>query len=219
MPRAALAALFVALAVGLPAEAAAPPNRQQVRFNPADQAAARAALLRLGDLGTTGWSGGRVKPDVPTTVKCPRYAPKQTDLVLTGAAESDFHHTGIEIRSVAQVLKTRSMVALDWRRSVTDPRAMACMRHLLTTGLKPGQRLVSFRKIAFPRLGKYSAAFRMLIEVGAQGQRALVLADEVLIGRGRTELTLAVAAPAVVKATISRAEVHLARLLLARVRA
>jgi hypothetical protein len=219
MPRAAFVVLFVALVAGLPAEAAAPPNRQQVRFNQADQAAARAALLRRADLGPTGWTGGRVKPDVPTTVDCPGYEPRQTDLVLTGAAQADFHHTGIEIRSVAQVLKTRSMVARDWRRSIADPRAMPCMRHLLAKGLKRGQRLVSFRKLAFPRLARYSAAYRMLIEVRAQGQRVLVFADEVLMRRSRTELTLAVAAPAAVKASISRAEVRLARRLVARVRA
>jgi hypothetical protein len=219
MPRASLAALFVALAAGLPAEAAAPPNREQVRFDPADQAAARAALLRRADLGATGWTGGRVKPDPPTTIDCPGYEPKQTDLVLTGAAQADFHHTGIEIRSVVQVLRTRSMVARDWSRSVVDPRAMACMRHLLATELKPGQRLVSFRRLAFPRLAAYSAAYRMLIEVRAQGQRVLVLADEVLIGRNRTELTLALAAPAALKASISQAEIRLARRLLSRVRA
>jgi len=37
------------------------PNREQVHLNPADQAAARAAILRRGDLGS-GWTGGARKP-------------------------------------------------------------------------------------------------------------------------------------------------------------
>jgi hypothetical protein len=221
MTRTALAAVFVALFIGLSAGAAAsaPPNRAQIRFNPADQAAARAAVLRRADLGSAGWTGGTVKPDLSSTMSCPGYKPKQSDLVLTGAAEADFHHAGIEVQSIAQVLKTQSMVARDWKRTVVDPRGFTCLRHMLTKQLTSNERLVSFRKLAFPRLARYTAAYRLLIAVQAQGQRVLVMVDVVVVGRGRTELTLTVAAPAAAHASISRAEVRLARGLLARVRA
>ena len=159
------------LVVGLPtgATASAPPNRPQIRFNPADRAAARAAVLRRVDLGSAGWTGGTVKPNLSSTLSCPGYKPKQSDLVLTGAAEADFHHAGIEIRSIAQVLKTRSMVARDWKRTVVDPRAFACLRRMLSKQLTANERLVSFRKLAFPRLAQYAGAYRLLIASGRRG--------------------------------------------------
>jgi len=66
MTRAVLAAVTVIL-FGLVTAAAAepasaPPSKQQIRFTAADQAAARAAVLRLTDLGSSGWQGGRLKP-------------------------------------------------------------------------------------------------------------------------------------------------------------
>jgi hypothetical protein len=219
MPRTALAALVVALVVGLPAASAGRPNKEQVRFNPADQSAARAAVLRRADLGSSAWAGGTVKPDVAQTMSCPGYAAKQSDLVLTGAAETDFRHSGIQLESLAQVLKTRSMVARDWQRTVVDPRGIACLRHMLTKALKSNERLASFRKLAFPRLARYAAAYRALIAVRTHGQRVLVAVDEVLVGSRRTELTLSVAVPAAARASISRLEVQLARALVARVRA
>ncbi len=225
MPRIVLAAVFLATTVGLTPGAgvsalgSAPPNREQIRFNPADQAAARAAVLRRVDLGSAGWVGGATKPDLSSTMSCSGYEPRQSDLVLTGAAEADFRRTGLDVRSVAQVLKTRSMVARDWRRTVVDPRALACLRHTVATQLRANQRLVSFRKIAFPRLARYAAAYRALIAVRAQGRSLLVAVDVVVVGRSRTELTLTVAVPDASRASISRAEVRLARLLLARARA
>jgi hypothetical protein len=225
MARIAIAAVLAAAAVGLAAGVAASApssaasDRPRIRFNPVDQAAARAAVLRRADFGTTGWTGGAVKPDVSSTLSCPGYTPKQSDLVVTGAAEAHFRHTGLQLQSIAQVMKTRSMVARDWKRSIVDPRAFGCIRHMLTKGLLSNERLVSFRRVAFPRLATYTAAFRALIAVRANGQRVLVLADVVVFGRSRTELTLTVAAPASVRSSISRAEVRIARGLLARVRA
>jgi hypothetical protein len=213
---AVLAVLGTVLATG--AAASSPPNREQVRYNPADQAAARAAILRRGDLGS-GWSGGARKPDPPSVINCPGYEPKQTDLVLTGAAEAIFQHGGLLLQSDAQVLKTRAMVAKDWKRSVTDPRALPCLRYIFTKQFPSNWRLVSFRRIAFPRLAKYAAAYRMLIRVRAQGQSLRILLDQVFVGRSRTELTLTASAPAAARATISAAEVRAARILVARVRA
>ena len=223
MKRAVLATLTAA-ALGLVAAtaaepASAPPSKEQVRFTRADQAAAKAAVLRVRDLGSSGWSGGPVTPDLNSGPSCAGYAPKQSDLVVTGAAETAWHRTGLELRSVAQVLKTRAMVARDWQRTVADPRAVTCLRGAVTKGLTSSERLVSFKRLAFPRLATYGTAYRALIDVSAQGAHARMLADLVLVGRGRTELTLMIAAPAGAAATIAAADARLARALLVRVRA
>ena len=222
--RAALAALVVVVVVGLvaataAAPASAPPSKEQVHFTAADQSAARGAVLRLRDLGSSGWRGGRVKPDLTSGLGCRGYVPKQADLVLTGVAETAWGRTGLQVRSVAQVLRTRAMVARDWERTVADPRAAACLRGAITKGMTSSERLVSFRRLAFPRLATYAVAYRALIDVSVQGTHARVLADLVLVGKSRTELTLMLAAPAAAGASIAAADVRLARGLLARVRA
>lgn len=219
MPRTLFAAVLAfALVPTALAFASSPPNKEQVRFNPADQAAARAAVLRKTDLGS-GWGGGRTKPDTSAKMSCPGYEPKQSDLVLTGAAETVWGRSGIQLQSLAQVLKTPAMVARDWQRTVVDPRAIACLRTTLAKGLTSRERLVSFKRAAFPRLARYSRLYRAVIEVRAQGQKVRVLADFVLVGRRRTELTLSVAAPDAIRASVSRSEVKWARTMLARARA
>jgi hypothetical protein len=217
MPRTLLAAVLAVALVPV-ATASSPPNKEQIRFNPADQAAARATVVRKADLGF-GWGGGRTKPDLSSKMSCPGYEPKQSDLVLTGAAETIYGRSGLQVESIAQVLKTPAMVARDWQRTVVAPRAVGCLRHILRQGLTSRERLVSFRRVAFPHLARYTRLFRAVIEVRAQGQKVRVLADFVLVGRGRTELTLTVTAPAAVRASVSRLEVMLARAMLSRARA
>jgi hypothetical protein len=176
-------------------------------------------VLHRADLGSAGWTGGAKKPDLTSTMSCPGYTPRQSDLVVTGAAEADYHHSGLELQSAAQVLRTRTMVALDWRRTVTAPKAFSCVRTTLARSLPAGQRLVSFKKQPFPRLAQYTAAYRALIDVSAGGQQVLVVADIVLVGRSRTELSLSVEAPATARSSLPAAELRLAKALLARARA
>jgi len=223
MRRLAFAALFAALVAGVMSAVASSashstPNRERVRLNSADQAAARAAVLRRGDLGS-GWTGGARKAPAPSTVTCPGYQPKQSDLVRTGAAEARFQHTGLVLQTDAQVLKTRTMVARDWQRSVADPRSVNCLRHMLSKQLPSNERLVSFGRRAFPRLAKDSSAYRQVVRVDGQGQKVLVVVDLVVVGRSRTELTLTMSAPAAARSSLPAAEVRVARALLARVSA
>jgi hypothetical protein len=194
-------------------------GKEQIRLNAADQVAARAVLIRRADLGSSGWLGGRVKPDLSAGPTCPNYHPKRSDLVITGAAKAAFRRSGLEFDSAAEVLKTRRMVSLDWQRSVVAPDAVPCLRKTLINGLGSSAKLVSFRKLPFPRVSTYIAFFRGVIAVQAQGQTVRVLADTVVIGRSRTEITLSVAGPAAAKRAISAAERRLARVLVSRARA
>ena len=221
MQRAALASVFAAVALGLtPGAMAGSADRARVSFTPADLAAARAAVVHRADLGgAAGWTGGNRKPDLSSTMQCSGYAPKQSDLVVTGAAQSVYQHAGLQLQSVAQVMRTRAMVAHDWSRTVADPRAFACFRTMLARTLPTGERLVSFAHLAFPHLSPYTAAYRAVIEVSAGGQQAQVVADVVVIGRSRTELTLSLEAPAAARTGLVAAETRLARALLHRVRA
>jgi hypothetical protein len=195
-------------------------DKQQIRFNAADQAAARAATMRSSDLDA-GWTGGTRKPDLSPGPSCANFNPKRSDLVLTGAAATDYSAPS-DIRSVStevQVLKTARMVALDWRRTVLAPGLLSCLRSFITKGMPPGTTVVSVAKLSFPHVAQYSAAFRVVLDVTASGQTVRIVIDEILIGARRTEITLSSLDFAAHASGALAAETVWARKLAARIRA
>jgi hypothetical protein len=195
-------------------------GREQIRFNAADQAAARGTVLRRSDLGSgSGWTGGRIKPDLSPGPTCPNYHPKQSDLVLTGAAESTFRNGPLAFDSQVQVLQTKRMVSLDWRRELLAPGAIPCLRRHLGKNLGSSAKVLSFVKAPFPRLARYTAAFRARVDVAVLGKTAHLIVDSVLIGRSRTEISLTTVAPAAARSAVAAAERRLARRIVGRARA
>jgi hypothetical protein len=195
-------------------------NRQKIRFNAADHAAARAAVLRRSDLGSgADWKGGAKKPDLTKTEPCPNYNPKQSDLVLTGIAETQFTQGILAFDSEVQVLETPRMVRLDWRRSVLAPGVLPCLRSTTTKSLPAGATVVSIERLPFPHVARYTAAFRLITDVHAPSGTVRLFVDLVLFGGGRTESSLTATAPYSTRVPVKAAEVRLATILAARVRA
>jgi hypothetical protein len=218
--RLVLLVLGAFLASAAVAAAGSDPGQEQVHLVAADQAAARAAVLRPADLGS-GWTGGAKKPSLSSKPPCTNWQPKQSDLVLTGAAESDFKHPGLEIDSGAQVLRTAEMVHLDWQRTAVAPELVPCLRSYLQTQSTSDAKVVSVHRLAFPRVAPadYTAAYRVEIHVQASGTTVPVYSDVILVGRGRTEIDLTVTAPAGAASAVGAAERKLAGLLAQRARA
>jgi hypothetical protein len=211
---AVVAAVLLAALVVCGAAAA---DKEKVQIVAADQALAKNALVRLGDLGNpVGWSGGQAPATPPTSFKCGSYVAKQSDLVLTGNAAARWRHSGLEIDSEAQVLRSSGMVSLDWQRTVTHAGVVDCLRQRFKAGLPKGQKLVSFDAVTFPKIGQHSAAFRGLIDVATGAKTVRVLVDVVVVGAGRVELTLITTAPYSARAPVQTAEMRLAQLLAAR---
>ena len=194
-------------------------GKQQIKLNKRDQAAARAVVIRRIDLGSSGWQGGAVKPDLSASPNCPNFHPKVSDLVVTGAAQTAFQRSSLEFGSVAEVLQTRRMVRLDWRRSVVPRAAVPCLRRTLANGLPAAARIVSFARVPFPHVGTRSARFRGVIRIDVFGRTTRLVTDIVITFRSRTEITLNAAGPSSAARSISAAEVRLARALVSRVRA
>jgi hypothetical protein len=192
-------------------------DKEQVRLTKADMAKARAIALRISDIGGAGrgWTGAAKKPDPPSSLDCGTYSPKQSDLVLTGQAETDYAVSGLEFDNQVEILKTARMVKLDWQRSVGSPELLPCLRRLFAKNLPASEKLISFSRIGFPKIGTYSAAYRAIIDVGATS-KTRVMIDFALVGIDRTEITLITTAPYAVAKQVSLAEVQLARALIAR---
>ena len=71
------------------------------------------------------------------------------------------------------------------------------LRTILAKGLPANERIVSVTRVKIPKLVMYSAEIRVVIDVHSKTapKDVLVLLDEVLVGRNRTEITLSTAAP------------------------
>ncbi len=212
-------ALLVGLATAV-AAGAGNGERPKIRYNAADQAAAKAAVVRRADLGTGGWRGGATKPDLSPAPTCANYHPKQSDLVLTGAAETTWTSGAqVYLDSETQVLRSARMVLLDWQRTFKAPGALQCFRRVLAKALGPQAKLVSFKRVSFPRIARYAARFRLVLDEKAGGRKLRYVGDVVVVGRSRTEITLTTIALASKQAAVSAASLRLARTLLGRARA
>jgi hypothetical protein len=194
-------------------QAALAADKQPIRFNAADQAAAKAVTLKAADLHPI-WKGGAKKPDLTPEDDC---SYKRSDLVLTGAAKSEFKMQGASITSESNVLQTPAMVAAEWRRSVGSSSYMACARKVVMESDEPNVKFVSFKKLSFPKLAQYSTRYRMVADYGDAGSSVRVLVDLVVLGHGRTEISLILSVPYANRASADLAERQLAKVLISRI--
>jgi hypothetical protein len=203
---AAVVALTAAAAVF-----AAPPDKETVARTKAGDARATALGVHKGDL-PAGWTGGKAKPNITGDLGCSTYRPKQSDLVLTGAAATHWQKHGVALYAQVQILRTPKMVKLDWQRTVVDPRVLPCIRK----GLATRTTVVSFGRVAFPHLAHYSIALRAVLKVAAQGGTQEVEVDTVDIGAGRDEIGFVFSGLASEKNTLRSVALKTARALAKR---
>jgi hypothetical protein len=213
--RGVLAALCVA-AVTAAAAVAADGGKEQIHLTKADQAAARRAVAVRSDFGSGAWTGGFKQPDLSAAPTCADFHPKQSDLVLTGAAETAWQNQGLQIQTEAQVLKSRAMVLADWQRTVLAPAAIPCLRTHLLKQLGAGVTFVSFRRVLFAPVATRVQAYVLLVDVKTATGKVRVAVEVVLIARNRTELTLVSTAPNVVQKVVAQADAQLARAIAER---
>ena len=175
-----LALLLALLCTGVALAARGEPQK---RITPADQARAKAMLLRASDFGL----GFRAMPPSPQEADIYCKALDESDLTLTGEAKSPTFQGGVEfVSSLAQVYESAADSAASWRRG-TSAAGDACVREQFRRGFRgQGARLERFTRMAFPRLAERSVAYRLV--VSSQGVRAFL--DVVALKQGRAQAAL-----------------------------
>ena len=210
---------MTAALVAVAAVFAGNPTKEHIARTAAGNAQARAEIIVKKDL-SRGWAGGPKKPNLSSSMHCSSYKPKQSDLVLIGAAESTWQNPPFLIDSEAQVLRTAKMVRLDWQRTVMSPKVMPCLRQSLAKAGGKGAKLVSLHVLPLPHVAPYARAYRVVLHVPTgQGKATVAIDFEIAVfGKGRNELTLTITGPVATKTLLRGEELRLARKLGKRVR-
>jgi hypothetical protein len=185
-----VAGVLLAVAVLVPLAAAANGDPQKA-YTKADQARARAASLRLADLGG-GWKATPSTRD-DSSPRCSTYNPDQSDLVETGKYQSpNFVRTdGSFVATSSGVFRTTTMAKKGYAR-VATPALPGCFGELFAKGItKPNSaKVVSAGPLAFPRIGDRSSAYRLVATVTTPTGTVPVTIDLVAFNKGRTDVAL-----------------------------
>ena len=180
--------LAAVLALVLAGSALADHLDPQKRIRAADQARAKAMLLRQSDV-----PGFRQLPSSGASAHLTCRALDESDLTATGDAEAPrFALSVSSITSSSTVYATRTDAATSWRRG-TSVAGTRCLREELGRAFAgQGARVVSLRRVSFPALAQRSAAYRLTLQGTAQGQSITAYVDFVVLLHGRAVAGLVV---------------------------
>lgn len=172
---------------------------------PADQARAAAMVLRTADLGP-GYSP-LPGPSIPAPQTCA--ALDESDLTLTGERFApSWTSSKSFVVTVARVYASVSDADRAWALE-TSRVGIQCR------AAPPGRAPGTVSRLAFPSLAPRTVAFRTRYVANVGGSRTKLVADVILLQRGRGRVSFAIVTPAT--SPPSRAlELRLARIVAAR---
>jgi hypothetical protein len=211
-------ALTLGAALLLASAARADSLDPKVKLTKADQATAKASVLRFNDLGAA-WSGGAVKPQSLKIPLCPANQPNDSDLVITGHAESTLAlpSQGLQVDSDVEILKTAKQAETLASR-ILRPSLPGCLTYdLLRSGLAGAQATISrVAKLPVVAVGARIALYRIGLSVPTGGRHVGVDSDYLFLTKGRTEFFVNVIAPADLASQLPSFENHIATTLAGR---
>ena len=161
--RVVIVAVVAALALTTLANAATPIEKYQYKRTAEDDAKAAAMVFQRSDLPPAlvkTLKGGRVKPDETPGDACDGRVAKQSDLAVTGDAESRYSDSVgvLGIDTQVSLFKTAAMASLNWNRQKSTMTA-TCFRQILAKQRNPGESLVSLTTLPALRCGYHNASF------------------------------------------------------------
>src|SRR5262249_52398165 len=137
----------------------------KIRITKADQAKAAAAVLRFSDLGPA-WAGGKAKPTSLKAPICPGNQPNDSDLTISGHAESllTLQSAGLQVDTDAEVFKTPAQVAKLVQRTM-GKAVIGCLKYNLLKSVGTGAQIGATQVLAVPK----AKAFRVEVAVKPTG--------------------------------------------------
>ena len=181
-----LACVVVLALLGAGAALGGPP---QERITAADQARARAMLLRKSDVGL-GFRASPPGPEGDTSCK----ALDESDLTVTGEARSPNFVSGlVTVASNTDVYESVADANASWKRG-TSAGGLKCLRDTVRREYaKRGLRLLALRKTSFPAVAPKTVAFHVAFSGQAQGLEIRAYVDLVALQQSRAQTSLAFA--------------------------
>jgi hypothetical protein len=176
-------ALALVLALVLAGTALAARGDPQTRIRPADQSRARSMLIRATDMNAAFTAiPVAANPDASYCV-----ALDESDLTVTGLANSpSFTATTEFVVSRSYVYESRADANASWQRG-TSAAGRSCLRRAMVSELRgTTTRLVSFKRLPFPRAASRSAAYRIV--ASRDGVRLYL--DLIAIQHSRAEVAI-----------------------------
>jgi hypothetical protein len=165
----------------------------QKRLTRADNARARAMLLTRADL-PPGFRAQTSSSEDPHVDCSP--AVSESDLTLTGEAEGRQFALGpVFVSSAGQIYRSNKDADASWRRA-TSAAGVECATAVLRREFAKQQiRVVSLRRVAFPRVSQRTVAYRVRLSAStAQGTVELYV-DVVALMHGRAHASVIVGLP------------------------
>jgi hypothetical protein len=189
-----LAALLV-LCIAVPAVALAADTDPKKKITAADQAKARSLLLKRTDLAA-GWK--KVPPSPDSDATCPGFNPDESDLTLTGEAESDFERLQglLVVGTASEIFATKEDAVKSWTRS-DKPATARCLGYFFKQGQTTKTTkvtIVSAGRMAFPKLAPRTTAFKVVARLAVTNEgettTGLIAVQLVAFGQGRGDTSM-----------------------------
>jgi hypothetical protein len=199
--------------------AAADSTDPKTKTTKAGQAAANAAVLKVTDLGPA-WSGGAEKPVSLKIPICPGNQPNDSDLTITGHAESVFtlESSGLQIDSDALVFKTPAQVTKLVARTM-GKALMGCLEYNLVKSLGTSADVQKATQLRVAKAGDHVLLYRVPLKVKSGTQTVRVYNDFLFLSKGRTQLFVSLVAPSSLDDQLPALENRIAKTLAAHARA
>jgi hypothetical protein len=186
-----LFALLVISAVVAGTAAGATAKEPRKAIKPAVQARAKRIALRLEDLPGFGWKATPAQSDrsKPT---CPYYNPDRSRLTVNGSYTSpDFTRSdGLYASSSVDIFVSAGQARTAFGLGVR-PELARCLGESVVKSGAPGHiTLRSAGKLALPRYGDVSSAYRIVFSVKSGTNRVPATIDLVAIEKGAVDVAL-----------------------------
>ena len=215
--RAFVAGCLLALVVAA-AATAADSTDPKVKISAADQKAAAASVLRFSDLGAA-WTGGPTKPQNLKIPVCPASQPNNSDLVVTGHAESllALESQGLQVDSDALVLRSASQAKKLLGRMLRPTLGQCLVYDLQKSGvLGTSYTIGKLQQLSAPKVGDNVTIIRIPVTVKSGGQKVSVYADYMFVTKDRTQFFVNLISPSNLGSALTNLESDIAKTLAAR---